>query len=135
MRKILIALTLMFALLPVSLQAQSSKLKGQGWYIYDSSGGHDGNGGITSGPFKDEASCKSDPNYKFNLCIYDDGKPLKPKVPHKRAFKTPGWYRVAVKDSSIVDGPYEIESYCATFPEETDYIDYNYKCKFVEKEP
>lgn len=121
----------MLVLLPVSSQAQPSKLRGEGWYIIDS------NAKIKSGPFKNEASCKSNPRYKqiSDMCIYNNGKPPKPIVPLKRVFKGPGWYRVAVKDSSVVDGPYKIESYCETFPPELDYTDSNYKCKFLEKAP
>lgn len=121
----------MLVLLPVSSQAQPSKLRAEGWYVYDLSGK------VQSGPFKNEASCKSDPSYRevSDLCMYDDGKPPKPNVPLKRVFKGPGWYRVVVKDSSVVDGPYEIESYCETFPLELDYTDSNYKCKFLEKAP
>lgn len=92
---------------------------------------------IQFGPFKNETSCKSDPRYKriSHMCVYDDGKPLRASVPLKRVFKGPGWYRVSVKDSSVVDGPYKIESYCETFPPELNYTDSNYKCKFLEKAP
>jgi hypothetical protein len=122
----------MLVLLPVSSQAQPSKLPSKGWYIIDI-----GDAKIQFGPFKNDASCKSDPRYKriSHMCIYLDGKPWEPIVPLKRVFKGPGWYRVAVKDSSVVDGPYEIEAYCDTFPLQSNYTDSNYTCKFLEKAP